>query len=88
PLEKDRIIEALIKSGDTPFKLEEVDFIDFEEGFIRVSDLNNLRREALETITKSITKSYRRKRPLKRNLDKNIAVKENPINILYQCVTN
>ncbi|WP_195428409.1 U32 family peptidase [Clostridium sp. D46t1_190503_E9] len=87
PLEKDRVIEALSKSGECTFKIDEVNFESFEEGFIRVSDLNNLRREALEGIQKSITKSFRRKRPQK--LEKINNIKSNDINleIVYQCIT-
>ena len=87
PLDKERIIEALVKSGETPFKIEKVNFIEFEEGFIRVSDLNNLRREALESIQKSITKSFRRRRPIKEEKEKVKVSKNSSINILYQCTT-
>lgn len=87
PLDKERIKEALMKSGETPFKIEKVKFIDFEEGFIRVSDLNNLRREALENIQKSITKSYRRRRPINEKKVLDDINKNNYIDILYQCIT-
>ncbi|GAA0085076.1 U32 family peptidase [Clostridium sp. CTA-7] len=87
PLEKDRIVDSLSKSGDCAFKIDEVNFTDFEDGFIRVSDLNNLRREALEGIQKSITKSFRRKRPNK--LEKTDEIKNNfsNLDIIYQCIT-
>ena len=87
PLDKERIVEALVKSGETPFKIEKVNFIEFEEGFIRVSELNNLRREALESIQKSITKSFRRRRPIKEEKENVKVLKNSPINILYQCTT-
>jgi len=87
PLDKERIKEALMKSGETPFKIEKVKFIDFEEGFIRVADLNNLRREALENIQKSITKSYRRRRPINEKKVLDDINKNNYIDILYQCIT-
>ena len=67
PLSKERIIESLNKSSVCAFKIDEVVFSVFEDGFLRVSDLNNLRREAVEGIQKSITKSYRRRRPEKLN---------------------
>ncbi|MDZ7548943.1 DUF3656 domain-containing protein, partial [Clostridium perfringens] len=83
----DRIVDSLSKSGDCAFKIDEVNFTDFEDGFIRVSDLNNLRREALEGIQKSITKSFRRKRPNK--IEKTDEIKNNLSNldIIYQCIT-
>jgi len=87
PLDKERIKEALMKSGESPFKIEKVKFLDFEEGFIRVADLNNLRREALENIQKSITKSYRRRRPINEKKVLDDINKNNYIDILYQCIT-
>ena len=65
PLDKERIEEALKKSGDIPFKLDLIEFSEFEDGFLRIADLNNLRRDALEGIAKSICKESRRKRPKK-----------------------
>lgn len=87
PLEKDRVIDSLCKSGESAFKIDEINFEAFEDGFIRVSDLNNLRREALEGVQKSITKSFRRKRP--KNLDKVDNIKSSYIglDIIYQCIT-
>lgn len=87
PLEKDRVIDSLCKSGESTFKIDEINFEAFEDGFIRVSDLNNLRREALEGVQKSITKSFRRKRP--KNLDKvdNIKSSDIGLDIIYQCIT-
>lgn len=87
PLSEERIIEALQKSSETAFKINEVEFTEFEDGFLRASDLNNLRREALEGIQKTITKSYRRRRPEK--LSKTYKEVNNPmeLDIIYQCVT-
>ena len=88
PLDKERIEEALKKSGDIPFKLDFIEFTEFEDGFLRIADLNNLRRDALERITKSICKKYRRKRPKKE--DKNLSDSiNNDINIseIYSCIT-
>lgn len=87
PLEKDRVIDSLCKSGDCVFKIDEINFEAFEDGFIRVSDLNNLRREALEGIQKSITKSFRRKRPQKLDKVNNIKSSNMDIDIIYQCIT-
>jgi U32 family peptidase len=54
PLEKERIIENLCKSGDTPYKIIEVIFDAYEDGFISISALNSLRRELIEKISSSI----------------------------------
>lgn len=88
PLDKERIEEALKKSGDVPFKLDKIEFSKFEDGFLRVADLNNLRRDALESIAKNICKEARRKRPKKEN--KKVSSKiNNDINIseMYSCIT-
>jgi len=87
PLDKDRVIEALEKSGDYPFRINEVEFENFEEGFVRISDLNNLRREALEGIQKSITKSFRRKRAIKKEKQEEKIKLDKNIEMIYQCVT-
>ena len=87
PLEKDRVIDSLCKSGESAFKIDEINFEAFEDGFIRVSDLNNLRREALEGVQKSITKSFRRKRPKKLDKIDNIKSSDKGLDIIYQCIT-
>ena len=86
PLEQSRIEEALKKSGEIPFKIEEVKFDNFQEGFIRIADLNNLRRDALEAITKDICKSYRRVRPSKGEKEVVVA-KSAPIDEIFCCIT-
>lgn len=86
PLDKERIEEALKKSGDVPFKFDKVNFESFEDGFLRVSDLNNLRRDALESIAKAISKSYRRRRPAKENHKDSVINKEN-IEEIFSCIT-
>lgn len=52
PMDKDAIIKNLNKLGDTPFKLENIEFETFEEGFLRVSSINSVRRELIEDIMK------------------------------------
>lgn len=87
PLDKNRVTEALGKSGDYPFRINEVEFENFEEGFVRISDLNNLRREALEGIQKSITKSFRRKRAIKKEKQEEKIKSDKNIEMIYQCIT-
>ena len=88
PLDKERIEEALKKSGDIPFKLEFIEFNEFEDGFLRIADLNNLRRDALESITKSICKESRRKRPNKENKKLSAQINNNiDITEIYSCIT-
>lgn len=86
PLDKERIEEALKKSGDVPFKFEKVIFESFEDGFLRVADLNNLRRDALESIAKTISKSYRRRRPEKEN-HKDCGINNENVEEIFSCIT-
>ena len=88
PLDKERIINALKKSGEYPYKLENIEFSAFEEGFIKIASLNNLRRELFDKILKDVTSKYRRKRDIKETLKKDINLKENKeLSILYTCCT-
>ncbi|MBQ5695954.1 MAG: U32 family peptidase [Clostridium sp.] len=88
PLDKERVEEALKKSGDVPFKLNKIEFTHFEDGFLRIADLNNLRRDAFEGIIKSICKESRRKRPKKED-KKSSPIKQNNTDIteVYSCIT-
>lgn len=56
PISKDRIEESLGKCNDTPFKFEEFNFECYEEGFVPISSLNNLRRMAIEMLEDYIIK--------------------------------
>ena len=86
PLDKERIIESMQKSGDTPFKFNKITFESYEEGFLRVSDLNTLRRDAFEMLQKDICKSFRRKRPEK-TMPREINYSNESMEVLYQCIT-
>ena len=87
-LDKERIEEALKKSGDIPFKLDFIEFSEFEDGFLRIADLNNLRRDALESIAKSICKEARRKRPNKEGKrSSNSITNDSDISEIYSCIT-
>lgn len=86
PLDKERIIESLQKVGETQFKFNKVTFESYEEGFVRIGDLNSLRRDALEGLRKEICKSFRRKRPEKIKA-KEINYSTENVEMLYQCIT-
>lgn len=87
PLDKERIINALKKSGEYPYKLENIEFSTFEEGFIRVASLNNLRRELFDRILKDVTSKYRRRRDIKEENEKEDIKESKEISILYTCCT-
>ncbi len=54
PVTKDRISENLLKTGDTPFKFSNMEFIDYEEGFLPISEINIARRELINKIEKYV----------------------------------
>lgn len=86
PLDKERIAEALRKSGDVSFRIEDINFEEFEDGFARVSDINNLRRDALEGLSKEVCRRYRRKRPSKPE-KVNIKREINATESIFNCIT-
>ncbi|MBU3126114.1 DUF3656 domain-containing U32 family peptidase [Clostridium tagluense] len=71
PLDSERIIKNLSKTGDTPFKINEVNFENFEDGFLPMAALNSVRRELTESIQNYITEKYKRENSGKQiNYDK------------------
>ena len=89
PLQKERIEEAIRKNTvDNPFIITNVEFEEFSDGFIRISDINSLRRDAVEGLRKTIAKSYRRVRP-QNNIENKKHIDNNkiPSNKIFSCVT-
>lgn len=85
-LDKERIAESLKKSGEYPYKIEEVEFREYEEGFVKISALNNLRRELFVKIQKEVTAKYRRRRNLGEKIVESF--KEMPqVEMLFTCTT-
>lgn len=62
PMDMEKLEENIKKSGDYPYKCDKVIFNDFEDGFIRVSSINSLRRDLFLNIIKKECAKYRRKR--------------------------
>ncbi|MDD7793995.1 U32 family peptidase [Clostridium sp. 'White wine YQ'] len=60
PLSKERIIDAIIKSGDNPFKIVNVIFEKYDEGFMPISALNEIRRKVIEKIQAYEISKYKR----------------------------
>lgn len=86
PLTRERVEEALKKSGEIPYKFNKIFFDIFEDGFIRIAAINNLRRELFDKILKEETSSYRRKRIEEDIKIKRVKSKEN-LEYIYSCVT-
>jgi U32 family peptidase len=51
PLSKERIIETLSKSKDTPFVFTDIKFNKYTPGFMRIASLNQARRQLIELIS-------------------------------------
>ncbi|MDR3597622.1 U32 family peptidase [Clostridium sp.] len=85
PLTRERVEEALKKSGDIPYKFDKILFDVFEDGFIRIAAINNLRRELFEKVLKD-TSSYRRRREEKTPKAKSIKCNED-LGYIYSCIT-
>lgn len=57
---KERIFTQISKTGNTPFEFKKID-IDLDEGlYVNISDLNELRRKALEELSSLIINSNKR----------------------------
>ncbi|NLM35843.1 MAG: U32 family peptidase [Clostridiales bacterium] len=50
PLSKDFIEDKLRKTGNTPFEIEKISFIKYEEGYISVASINEARRNLLNML--------------------------------------
>jgi putative protease len=86
PLTRERVEEALKKSGEIPYRFNTIFFDIFEDGFIRIAAINNLRRELFDKIIKEETSFYRRKRIEEELKLKKIKSKED-FGYIYSCVT-
>lgn len=63
PLTEERIRRQMEKTGDTPFALEELKIHIEEPVFLPVKTVNELRREALESLSEALCAPFRRKCP-------------------------
>lgn len=86
PLTRERIEESLRKSGEIPYRFDKIIFDVFDDGFIRISSINNLRRELFEKILKEEISSYRRKRTEGTIKEYNAKCQEN-LGYIYSCIT-
>ena len=60
PLTVEKIKENIYKTGDTPFKIENINFEVYEEGFLPISKINEIRREFIYKIENFLLEKYRR----------------------------
>ena len=75
PLSREFIEEKLRKTGNTPFEIDEVNFMNFGEGYISVSSLNEARRNLLlkcisdKNNAEEISKAYEGYYPNRKNAE-------------------
>ncbi|EKQ53533.1 MULTISPECIES: U32 family peptidase [unclassified Clostridium] len=86
PLTRERVEESLKKSGEIPYKFDKIVFDTFDDGFIRIASINNLRRELFEKILKEGVSSYRRKRVEETPKAKELKSQED-LGYIYSCIT-
>ncbi|EJP6473284.1 U32 family peptidase [Clostridium botulinum] len=54
PLTMEKLEENLMKNGETPFKINKINFDFYEDGFLPVSEINNCRRMFIKSIEENI----------------------------------
>ena len=64
PIDKERVIKQMKKTGNTEFEFEELDVQIQGNVFLPMQSLNELRREGLELLQKKITEAYWRAEPV------------------------
>lgn len=64
PAKKEKLLQQMNKTGNTPFYFEKIELIMDEDIFLPVQQLNQLRREGLEQLEKEIATRYRRTLPI------------------------
>lgn len=68
-----RIEEQLAKTGNTPFKMKDIQIILDDNIIVPISSLNSIRRSAIEELENKLLQSFKRDRQI--NLDKQYEIK-------------
>ncbi len=87
PITKEKVIEQLSKTGDTPFKVENLDLILDENLFLPISTLNDLRRNALKSYEEFVLNNVHDK-VIKKPLETDFKRSSKQINNVTLCVRN
>ncbi|WP_409068951.1 DUF3656 domain-containing protein [Clostridium sp. FAM 1755] len=72
PLTMEKLEENLMKSGETPFKINKINFDFYEDGFLPVSEINNCRRMFIKSIEEKIIQNNSQCGKIKENNVDNI----------------
>lgn len=87
PITKEKVIEQLSKTGDTPFKIENLNLILDENLFLPISTLNDLRRNALKCYEEYVLNNVHEK-VVKKPLETNFKRSSKQITNVTLCVRN
>ncbi len=63
PIARERLLEQLKKTGNTPFVFDKLEIIIEGSVFLPIQEINSLRRRAIEALEKKILEEFRRKTP-------------------------
>ncbi len=74
PVDIKKVKENILKTGNTPFNIESINFCAFEDGFLPISAINNTRRELINKILNSLYE--KNKRVMDKKLDFNRVEKQ------------
>lgn len=70
PIEKEKLIASLEKTGNTVFQFSEIVIDEYEEGFLPISSINNVRRALIEKIEEDVLKREDKKEISKINYNR------------------
>ncbi len=85
PMSRERIEKQLAKTGNTPFKFEQLEIDTDGSPFVPVQELNELRRSAFEQLTDEILRPYRRE--LTGCENKNGDIRNENVDSLKSCIS-
>ena len=63
PLTEEEIRRRLMKTGGTPFEFDQLEIFLEEDCYMTVQELNQFRREALDTVERAVLTPFRRQQP-------------------------
>ena len=68
PLDRETVLKQLNKTNDTEFEFADIDIVMSDDAFVRISDLNEIRRNALTAFKNALLDKYRRTQATKYDL--------------------
>lgn len=83
PITIEKFEENIRKTNDTPYIINNIEYIMFENGFLPISSINSARRELLSKLSQCVTNNYKKKANdhISYSLDSDILKKQNKSNL-------